>query len=153
MIGLYASTLIKDGGELQIGIGSLGDALVYALKLRHEHNALYLRVLDDLGITRHFGAEIARIGETGRFEHGLFAATEMLVDGFMHLIEAGIIRRKVYDDVSLQRLLNAGRIGERVTPEVLEQLLAAKVIAPAARCRRLRVPATLGHPLRRRALA
>jgi acyl-CoA hydrolase len=129
MIGLYASTLIRDGGELQIGIGSLGDALVYALKLRHEHNALYLRVLDDLGITRHFGAEIARIGETGRFEHGLFAATEMLVDGFMHLIEAGIIRRKVYDDVALSRLLNAGRIGERVTPDVLEALLAAKAIA------------------------
>jgi acyl-CoA hydrolase len=128
MIGLYASTLIKDGGELQIGIGSLGDALVYALKLRHEHNELYLRVLDDLGITRRFGAEIARIGATGRFEQGLFAATEMLVDGFMHLIEAGIIRRKVYDDVALQRLLNTGRIGERITPDVLEALLAAKVI-------------------------
>jgi acyl-CoA hydrolase len=128
MIGLYASTLIKDGGELQIGIGSLGDALVYALKLRHEHNALYLRVLDELGITRRFGDVVERIGETGRFEHGLFAATEMLVDGFMHLIEAGIIRRRVYDDLTLQRLLNAGRIGERVTPEVIDALLAAKAI-------------------------
>jgi len=27
MIGLYASTLIKDGGELQVGIGALGIAL------------------------------------------------------------------------------------------------------------------------------
>ncbi|KAF0169228.1 MAG: hypothetical protein FD160_3968, partial [Caulobacteraceae bacterium] len=31
MIGLYASTLIKDGGELQVGIGALGDAIAYAL--------------------------------------------------------------------------------------------------------------------------
>src|SRR5204862_1255747 len=50
------------------------------------------------------------------------------VDGFMHLIEAGIVRRKVYDDVALQRLLNTGRIREQVTPDVLEALLAAKVI-------------------------
>jgi acyl-CoA hydrolase len=34
MIGLYASTLVRDGGTLQIGIGAIGDALVYALKLR-----------------------------------------------------------------------------------------------------------------------
>lgn len=33
-IGLHASTLIKDGGTLQIGIGSLGDALCYGLQLR-----------------------------------------------------------------------------------------------------------------------
>ena len=35
MIGLYASSLIKDGGTLQVGIGALGDAIVYALLLRH----------------------------------------------------------------------------------------------------------------------
>ncbi|HEX2676867.1 MAG TPA: hypothetical protein VHM19_09510, partial [Polyangiales bacterium] len=34
MIGLYASALVRDGGELQVGIGALGDAIVYALKLR-----------------------------------------------------------------------------------------------------------------------
>ncbi|MGD9098573.1 MAG: hypothetical protein PVF97_10835, partial [Desulfobacterales bacterium] len=45
MIGIYASTLIKDGGTLQIGIGSLGDALCYALQLRHEHNGIYTEVL------------------------------------------------------------------------------------------------------------
>ena len=128
MIGLYASTLVKDGGELQIGIGALGDALVYALKLRHEHNALYRKVLHELAIEGRFGAEIERIGGTGRFERGLFAASEMLVDGFMHLIEAGIVRRTVYDDVQLQRLLNAGRIDERVTMETLDALLEVKAI-------------------------
>ena len=41
MIGLYASTLIKDGGELQVGIGALGDALVYSMLLRHQDNCVY----------------------------------------------------------------------------------------------------------------
>ena len=36
--GLHISALIKDGGTLQIGIGSLGDAIVYACQLRHEKN-------------------------------------------------------------------------------------------------------------------
>jgi acyl-CoA hydrolase len=130
LIGLYASTLIKDGGELQIGIGSLGDALVYALLLRHERNEVYQQVLERLGIRVRFGEVIDRLGETGRFEQGLFAATEMLVDGFMHLMDAGIVKRKVYDDVPLQRLLNTGKITERVTPETLDALLAHKAIGP-----------------------
>jgi hypothetical protein len=38
MIGLNVSTLIKDGGTLQIGIGSLGDAIAYSIILRHTQN-------------------------------------------------------------------------------------------------------------------
>ena len=38
VIGLHASTLIKDGGTLQIGIGSLGDAIAYGLIMRHQQN-------------------------------------------------------------------------------------------------------------------
>jgi acyl-CoA hydrolase len=137
MIGLYASSLIKDGGELQIGIGAIGDALVYALKLRHEQNHLYREVLEQLGVTARFGDAIERIGGTARFEQGLFAATEMLVDGFMHLIEAGIVKRKVYDDLPIQRLLNQGRISERVTPATLDALLEDKVIHPQLDAREL----------------
>ena len=29
MVGLYASTLMQDGGTVQVGIGSLGDGFVY----------------------------------------------------------------------------------------------------------------------------
>jgi acyl-CoA hydrolase len=85
MIGLYGSTLVKDGGELQIGIGSLGDAVAHSLLLRHRDNALYRDVLHTLGVDSRFGGLVAALGDTGRFEKGLFAATEMLVDGFMHL--------------------------------------------------------------------
>jgi acyl-CoA hydrolase len=128
MIGLYVSTLIKDGGELQIGIGSIGDALVYALKLRHEQNEIYRDVLERLRIRERSSEVIERVGELGPFETGLFASTEMLVDGFMHLIEAGIVKRKVYDDVPIQRLLNRGRISEQITPATLDALLEERAI-------------------------
>ncbi len=128
MIGLYGSTLIKDGGELQVGIGALGDAIVYALKLRQADNAAYLRAIESLRITRRFADEIARCGETAPFSQGLFAATEMLVDGFMHLFDAGIVKRKVYDDVTLSRLLNEGRITEEITSELLSLLRTRRAI-------------------------
>ncbi|HEX7476671.1 MAG TPA: acetyl-CoA hydrolase/transferase C-terminal domain-containing protein [Polyangiales bacterium] len=128
MIGLYGSALVKDGGELQVGIGALGDAVVYALKLRHEQNEQYQRALTRLAVGYRFPTELALIGETQPLQQGLFAATEMLVDGFMHLFEAGILKRKVYDDVVLSRLLNEGRITEQVTAELLDLLRARRAI-------------------------
>jgi acyl-CoA hydrolase len=123
LIGLYASTLVRDGGTLQIGIGSIGDALVYALKLRHEHNDVYRDVLHRLGVLERFGDVIARVGGTMPFEKGLFAATEMLVDGFMHLIDAGIVKRKAYDWEPLQRMLDARTFDEQVNPRMLDALV------------------------------
>src|SRR3546814_13102866 len=53
-IGLYTSTLIRDNGTLQLGIGSLGDAIVNALKLRHQQNPRYRSLIKDAGIeARH----------------------------------------------------------------------------------------------------
>ena len=128
MIGLYASTLIRDGGELQVGIGSLGDAIVYALILRQEQNATYNDVLDRLGILDRCAPVIEAVGDLAPFSEGLFAATEMLVDGFMYLYKAGIIKRKVYDDLALQRLLNEQLISEEVTPKTLALLAERKAI-------------------------
>jgi acyl-CoA hydrolase len=128
LIGLYASTLVRDGGSLQIGIGAIGDALVHALKLRHERNEVYLHVLDALRVRERFGAVIEAVGGTEPFERGLFAPTEMLVDGFHHLITAGIVKRAVYDDLALQRALNSGRIDEQVRPDTLDALIAVRAI-------------------------
>jgi acyl-CoA hydrolase len=122
-IGLYASTLIRDGGEIQIGIGSLADALVYMLRLRHQDNALYRKLLHSFGADETCGDLIDRLGELGIFDEGLFAATEMLVDAFMYLHQAGILKRKVYDDLVLQRLVNEGKQGERVTTDTLPLLI------------------------------
>lgn len=41
LIALHVSALIRDGGTLQLGIGSIGDAITYLLKLRHEENDTY----------------------------------------------------------------------------------------------------------------
>ena len=131
MIGLHASTLIKDDGELQIGIGSLGDSLIYALKMRHEHNDLYKDVLKTFSIESKFQNEIQKMGSTGPFDKGLFGATEMLVDSLMFLVDAGIMKKKVYDDIILQRLLNEGLISENeITPETLYLLLQNRAIHP-----------------------
>ncbi|MCC2656277.1 MAG: uncharacterized protein K0Q76_1385 [Panacagrimonas sp.] len=107
-IGLYASSLVRDGGTLQIGIGSLGDAIVHALRMRHAHNADYRAALDALGATTRHGAEILANGGIDPFERGLYGATEMFVDGFWQLLRAGILTREVYDFWALQQLINEG---------------------------------------------
>jgi len=131
LIGLYISTLIRDGGELQVGIGAIGDALVYTLLLRHRQNDVYQELLKDFGIIEKFGAIIDKIGGTAPFAEGLFAASEMIVDGFMELYEADIIKRKVYDDLIIQRLINEGKIDEAVTPGTLDLILMRKGIHKA----------------------
>ncbi len=131
MIGLHSSTLIRDDGELQIGIGSLGDALVYGLRMPHEHNDQYQRILDDIGLKARFKNEIERLGDLRPFEKGLFGATEMLVDSFMFLVNSGIMKKKVYDHIILQRLLNEGLIDENnITPEAFFLLLERRAIYP-----------------------
>jgi acyl-CoA hydrolase len=120
-IGVYASSLVLDGGTLQIGIGSLGDAIAQALIVRHRHNGEYQRLL-----TAH-GLPTAGMGP---FVQGLFGCSEMFVNGFMQLIKAGVIRREVYDDVALQTLLNQGAISVDVNLDTIDQLLKAGRIRP-----------------------
>ena len=103
-IGLHASSLVLDGGTLQIGIGSLGDAIGQALIVRDRHADEYRAILQSLCPDGLAGREL------GRFDRGLYGCSEMFVNGFLKLIEAGIIRREVYGDANLQTLLNQGRI-------------------------------------------
>jgi acyl-CoA hydrolase len=130
MIGLYGSALIRDGGELQIGIGALGDALVSSMLLRHQDNATYQALAHDCQMREKFGSVISRKGGLEPFEEGLFSATEMFVDSFMHLFEAGILRRRVYDHVILQRLLNERVVTEQITPDMVLHLLERQAIHP-----------------------
>jgi acyl-CoA hydrolase len=125
-IGLHASSLVVDNGTLQIGIGSLGDAIAQGLIVRERHGKEYKKMLESLSPDGLAGRE------TGRFHKGLYGCSEMFVNGFLRLIEAGIIRREVFDDVVLQELLNDGRIkDETVTPETLRTLLdAGRVRSP-----------------------
>ena len=124
-IGLYASALVRDGGTLQVGIGEMGDALIYALLLRHQQNAAWRGALETLGV----GAAAPLIEATGGstpFTRGLFAASEMFVDQLLELYRAGVLRRRAYDCLALERVLAAGQ-AERFDASILSALVAAGV--------------------------
>ncbi|MGS7251215.1 acetyl-CoA hydrolase/transferase C-terminal domain-containing protein [Pseudomonas anuradhapurensis] len=91
-IGLHASSLVRDGGTLQIGIGAMGDAVAAALLARQGDNAGYRAVLDDLDIGP-WQALIEREGGLGGFAQGLYGCSEMFVNGLLVLAEAGLLRR------------------------------------------------------------
>jgi acyl-CoA hydrolase len=124
-IAMHASALVRDGGTLQIGIGELGDAIVYCLQLRHRQNAIWRQLLEEGGIRARSAAPIEEIGGTDAFQQGLYGCSEMFVDGYLDLYRSGVLKRRVFPHLELQRLLNEGKVGERVTPELLEQLVAA----------------------------
>lgn len=107
-IGLHASSLVKDGGTLQIGIGSLGDAIAHALVLRQHRNDDYRRLLDALGP--------ATGPERAPFEQGLHGCSEMFVNGFLKLIEAGVVKRRVFPDLATQQAVNDGRLDPATQP-------------------------------------
>jgi acyl-CoA hydrolase len=123
--GLYASSLIKDGGTLQIGIGSLGDAIVYACQLRHMHNDDYKQLIEEINIDPSL---VINTGGLCCFEKGLYGSSEMFVNGFMHLIKSGIVKREVYDDLDIQCLLNEEKITDIVDSQLVQCLVDEAVI-------------------------
>lgn len=93
-IGLHASTLVRDGGTLQIGIGAMGDALAAALLARQGDNPGYQALLEALGL-RSWQGLIEREGGLDPFAQGLYGCSEMFVNGLLALAEAGVVRRPV----------------------------------------------------------
>ncbi len=126
-IGLNAAALIRDGGTLQLGIGELGDAIVYALQLRQQRNDVFRHVHGMLGISERFAAEISSIGGLSALERGVFANTEMFVDGFLELYRSGILSRRVYPHAALQQLLDDELVTEKPDEELLVGLARAGV--------------------------
>jgi acyl-CoA hydrolase len=129
-IGLYGAHLVRDGGTLQIGIGELGDAVVYGLQLRHQQNLEFREILHGLKATERFGDVLGSNGGAAPFEAGLYGCTEMFVDGFLDLYRSGVLRRRVYDDVRIQNLLNRGAVSERVDEVFLAALADAGFASP-----------------------
>ncbi|TBU73156.1 acetyl-CoA hydrolase/transferase C-terminal domain-containing protein [Phytopseudomonas daroniae] len=123
-IGLHASTLVCDGGTLQIGIGAMGDAVSAALLMRHADNASYRAVLGDLQ-EGHAHPLTDILGDLRPFEEGLYGCSEMFVNGLLALAEAGVIRRVVYPDVRVQRLASAGALDTNGHPRSVQALLDA----------------------------
>jgi acyl-CoA hydrolase len=103
-IGVRAAALVKDGGTLQLGIGSLGDSVAHWLRQRHRDNPAFAAAAAALGLDRSRDL-IAREGGLDPFASGLFASTEMFTWGLMTLFRAGVIRRRA--DASTGPVLQA----------------------------------------------
>jgi acyl-CoA hydrolase len=88
--GFHASSLVKDGGTLQIGIGSTGDAVAHALIMRHQDNASYRQIISVLNGDKDLGHL-----HLEPFDVGLYGVSEMLVDVFLDLMQVGVIKREV----------------------------------------------------------
>ncbi len=127
-IGLRVSTLLRDGGTLQIGIGSLGDAIGWATQLRHTDNDTYRDIIADIDATD--GSLVDELGGLDPFEEGLYGATEMFVQAFLELYNAGVLSREVYDDPTIQRLAEEDVFAEGITLETLDRLLAEGTLSP-----------------------
>lgn len=90
-IGIHAARLVRDGGTLQIGIGAEGEAAVRALILRHHENAKFRDMVARLTPAMPAIA----IEQSAPFQEGLYGLSEMFVDGFLELLDAGILKREV----------------------------------------------------------
>ncbi|MFV0278980.1 MAG: acetyl-CoA hydrolase, partial [Parahaliea sp.] len=76
--GLHVSTLVADGGTLQIGIGALGDAVARSCLLRHRENEAYRAMLAALKVP------VSSVEQQRTpFGEGLYLSTEMFVDGML----------------------------------------------------------------------
>jgi acyl-CoA hydrolase len=124
-IATHVAALVRDGGTIQLGIGELGDAIVYALKLRHESPIEFTHLHESFATSRLNSKLIASEGGMQAFSTGLYGCTEMLVDGFLELYRAGILRRRVYPQALLQKLLNEQLISEAVNEGMLHALADA----------------------------
>jgi acyl-CoA hydrolase len=95
---MHVASLVPDGGTIQLGIGSLSEALAHCLRLRHVQPALFREVLGRLPGGPQSGRRPDVPLETGPFTEGLYACTELLSDAVYALFDAGIIRRPADED-------------------------------------------------------
>ncbi len=89
--GLHAASTVPDGGTLQIGIGSLGDAVAQGLVLRQKQNSEYCKLLSRLGYQPAEDSEVC----TEPFDIGLYGCSELFVEGMLDLYRSGILKREV----------------------------------------------------------
>ncbi len=104
--GMHVASLVADGGCLQIGIGSLSDAVAHCLRLRHAQPGLFAELLARLPGAPARGRPAALPPQFGAFEQGLYVCTELLSDAIFALFEAGIVRRPA--DAASSVVMHAG---------------------------------------------
>lgn len=131
MIGIYVSTLIKDGGTLQVGIGALGDAFASSLITRQKNNEVYREILRRTGTLERYGKLIAACGGSDPLKQGLYGSSEMFVDPFIPLYRNGILKRKVFESIPLMKLINENKLSADSIPEdIVETLIEMEAVNP-----------------------
>lgn len=123
--GMHVASLIPDGGTLQLGIGSLSDAVAHCLRLRHDSPEIFRAMLEQLpGGTRSKNRRLLPV-ETAPFQKGLYASTEMLSDAVLALFQHGVISRPADEHEDI--LIHGGFfIGSNAFYETLRQMPPAR---------------------------
>src|SRR5205085_11758232 len=115
-IGLNVARTVVDGGTLQLGIGSLGDAVTQALVLRQTRNEQFCKLAARLDGPHR--APAPALNQCAAFDIGLHGVSEMLVEGFLALREAGILKREVHGKL----LVAAFFLGSRAFYRALREM-------------------------------
>jgi len=103
---MHVASLVRDGGTLQVGIGSLSDAVAHCLKLRQSSPEVFAEVLQQLpGGTASRRRSHLPV-ELRPFDQGLYASTELLSDALFSLFEAGLVKRSA--DASTDTVMHVG---------------------------------------------
>src|ERR1700733_12063603 len=89
--GLHAASVVPDGGTLQIGIGSLGEAVAQALVLRQRDNDAFRTLLSRLGYDPARDATV----HAEKFDAGVYGCSELFVEGMLDLYRVGVLKREV----------------------------------------------------------
>ncbi|SDZ82236.1 acetyl-CoA hydrolase/transferase C-terminal domain-containing protein [Microbulbifer marinus] len=118
-LAFHIASLVVDGGTLQVGIGALGDAICHALCLRQSDNDDFRQIVQDLSSDDSLQLRERLPPAVDTFEQGLYGASEMVPPGFLHLRRAGVLKREVYPDAVVQRLLDSDEISTTVNEEML----------------------------------
>ncbi len=92
--GMHVASLVADGGTIQVGIGSLSDAVAHCLAVRHQNPDVFDAVLRALPGGSTSPRRQSLPIERGSFEEGLFASSELLSDALFSLLEQGIVKRE-----------------------------------------------------------
>jgi len=119
--GMHVASLVPDGGTIQLGIGSLSDAVAHCLALRNERPDLFRAVLERLPGGSASPRRAALPLETTPFREGLYGSSELMSDALFSLFERDILRRAA--DAGDETVLHGGFfIGSSAFYEALRRL-------------------------------
>jgi acyl-CoA hydrolase len=104
--GMHVASLVPDGATLQLGIGSLSDAVAHCLRMRQQQPDVFAAVLRQLPGGSSDASRHTLPVEVAPFEQGLYSCTEFMSDGILALLQSGVIRRDADD--SDDTLIHAG---------------------------------------------